>query len=203
MFDPEPEDTLTPTMMAVLGGKVWHSTSVAGFEAIVADGFIRAKPPVNRHQNSFCQFLGRVSLFDFREAPKLMEAVERGDWWSFTDIRPDDMAVWLRIDHSRIDLPTAASLIDEWRVAEAAGQINRTNCRIIMDIETGYAGDIPMSAVADILLIDGLFPTENETIPFDGDAVARVHAFRAAVAAKERTGLAAKMRDAERRRNAV
>ena len=62
---------------------------------------------------------------------------------------------------------------------------------------------VPVSAVADVLLIDSEATTENETIPLDGDAVAHTHAFRASLPAKVRTGLAAAMRAAGRRRDAA
>jgi hypothetical protein len=181
MFDPEPEDLWTPAMLDVLGGKVWHSTSVASFEAILADGFIRAKPPVNRHNNSFCQFLERVSLFDFRPAPNLMEAVARNDWTGFTRFR-DEVAVWLRIDPDRTHVPTAASLRQEWRDARETGLITGSNhIRFISDLETGHPGDVPTSAVPDILLIDTASPRESVVIPFGPQAVPVVHAYRDAM----------------------
>lgn len=137
-------------LVEALRGKVWHATDVASFEAIVADGRVRAMPPVNRNPNSFCQHLKRISLFDFREAPDLMTGVERSDWISFTSIPPDDMAVWLRIDPECIRVPTTASLNVEWSAAEAAGLFKGGNhTGFIQHLETGYSGDIPTSAVVE------------------------------------------------------
>lgn len=186
-----------PAILASLAGKIWHATNVTNFEAIVADGFIRATPPVNRHANSFCQHLSRVSLFDFRDAPKLMEAVKRYDWTSFLRIAPDDMAVWLRIAPERITVPSASSLLVEWKAALDAGAFaGGRHSRIIADLETGYPGNIPTSALADVLLIGGL---NTEAIPLDSDAVARARSFREKVGAKQLTGFAAAMAAAERR----
>lgn len=191
------EPVLRRDFLSLVIGRVWHATSVCNFQAIVTDGFIRAKPPVSRHRNSFCQSLGRVSLFDFRDAPSLSVAVERGDWWGFVGCPPDDLSVWLRVDHERLVVPTAAVLSSEWNSALQNGHFDEgTSSRIIEHLETGFPGDIPKSMLLEALLVSGRDLIRHRLIKIDGRAAGLARSFQADMRAMEPTDFASLLRTA-------
>lgn len=183
-------------LLEILMGGVWHATSVVSFEAISADGFVKASPPTTQYENSFCRSLGRVSLFDFRDAPNLREAIERGDWTTFTNMSPEDVSVWLRIDHARISVPPCAHLLKEWNCLRENGQPLSVNMRIICDLETSHTGNLPTSAFSEVLLIDG---ESMKTIPFNDLSVSAAQEFFVETRTKNRTDFASLMRAAQRK----
>ena len=125
---------------------VWHATSVERFKAIIVDGFIRVRPPLHQYPNTFCQYTGRVSLFDFREAPDLFGAIQRGDWLGFLGSVPDGHVVFLQIDPG-LPVPTAASLVEEFNEARSRPSTGVEGSRLIAGLETGYPADIPIERV--------------------------------------------------------
>ncbi|MFN3878940.1 MAG: hypothetical protein ACK4MH_11265 [Brevundimonas sp.] len=133
-------------LIDVLYEGVWHATSVERFKAIMVDGFIRVRPPLHQYPNTFCQYTGRVSLFDFREAPGLFDAIERGLWLGFSDGIPGGHVVFLQVDPG-LPVPTAASLVDEFNEARSRPPTGVGGSRLIAGLETGYTADIPIERV--------------------------------------------------------
>jgi len=125
---------------------VWHATSVERFKAIMVDGFIRVRPPLHQYPNTFCQYTGRVSLFDFREAPGLLDAIERGQWLGFLGGIPGGHVVFLQIDPG-LAVPTAANLVEEFNEARSGPLTGVEGSRLIAGLETGYPADIPIDRV--------------------------------------------------------
>jgi len=185
-------------LLELLKGGVWHATSAVNFNAIYADGCVKASPPATRYENSFCRSLGKVSLFDFRDAPNLWKAIERNDWASFTSIPPEGASVWLRIDHSRIHIPSCVDLLKEWNDGRDSGQPLSLNMRIISDLETGRAGDLPTTSFSEVLLIDG---ARTKMIPFDDLAADKAEEFFAEPVAAGQTDFARLMEAAQKRSN--
>lgn len=84
-----------PGAWAVLDGKIWHATSIAGLRGIRADGCIR---PGNRHKSSFVSARRWVSLFDFGPSA-IDEWNQWGNWapW-FGTTHGSPFSIWLEIN---------------------------------------------------------------------------------------------------------
>ncbi len=144
------KDATHAKLLDALRGRVWHATSVECYKSIKADGFIRVRPPRHQYQKSFCQHSGRVSLFDFRDAPGLADAIDRGDWLGFLGGVPGGLVVFLGLDPSLPVIP-AATLVAESNDARISGRLTGPQgSRLIADLETGHLGDIPAHRIVEV-----------------------------------------------------
>ncbi len=156
--------SLTPTdALKTLQGKLWHTTSKSRFEGILKYGSILVDPPENLVPNSerwktrigpdgysYVRHLGGVSLFDFHDfCPDTYDLKYLARWRDFVPICwPWDSAVWLEIDREKV-----SDALISWEKLSKMQDEDKLHRRSLMPIiEAAHLGDLPISAVARVLL---------------------------------------------------
>ena len=150
---------MTPTdALKTLQGKLWHTTSKSRFEGIRKCGSILVNPPENLVPNEdrwhgVVRHLGGVSLFDFHDfCPDTYDRkCQVSEWQRFVPICIDrgwDSAVWLEIDREKASdaLISGKTLSKKWKEDELYGHT------LVRTVEVAHLGDLPISAVARVLL---------------------------------------------------
>ena len=154
---------MTPTdALKTLQGKLWHTTSKSRFEGILKYGSILVNPPENlvpngerwKTINGECpcvRHLGGVSLFDFHDfcPDTYRRKYPSSSWQNFVPIQYGwDSAVWLEVDREKVSdaLISGEELLKKWK----EDKLHRHNLMPI--IEAAHLGDLPISAVARVLL---------------------------------------------------
>ena len=153
---------MTPTdALKTLQGKLWHTTSKSRFEGIRKCGSILVSPPENLvpnedRWNGLVRHLGGVSLFDFHDfCPDTYDRKcqvsesRRGEWQRFVPIQHGwDSAVWLEVDREKV----SDALISGEELSKKREEDKFYRHWLIRFIEVGHRGDLPISAVARVLL---------------------------------------------------
>ena len=159
-----------PEAWAVLDGRIWHATSVAGLRGIRADGCIR---PGNRYKGSFVRARRWVSLFDFGPA-----AIDDWDQWGnwaqwFGATHGAPLSVWLEINREagRNEILDPEELRLLWRevldqrsVADSAGPWAGT---IIPGVEGCYRGELPADLILRAVVIRADYSVVGDFGPLD------------------------------------
>ena len=150
--------------LKTLQGKLWHTTSKSRFEGIRKCGSILVNPPENlvpnedRGHGVVRHFFGGVSLFDFHDfCPDTYDRKcqvsewQRSEWQRFVPICIDrgwDSAVWLEIDREKV-----SDTLISWKTLSKKKKEDELYGHTLVDIiEVAHPGDLPISAVARVLL---------------------------------------------------
>ena len=169
-----------PEAWAILDGRLWHATTVAGLRGIRAERRIR---PGTRHKGSFVGARGWVCLFDFGPSAT-DESNQWGNWapW-FGAARGAPVSVWLEINReaAQHELLDAEQLRSLWRETSArrwaAGLRGPWPGLIFPGVEGCFCGELPTdfvlravvmradrSVLADMGPLDGLDETVLDTL---------------------------------------
>lgn len=164
----EKMDTLNPraklrnSVMDLLIGSVWHTTSNDRFRGIVTSGAILAEPEIAENERwgtglgtdsyPFARHIEAVSVFDFRrfDSAAHQRRFPLSNWEEFVPYREVwGGAVWIEIDVERISdrFLSPADLLAKWK---ALGEANR---RIMPGVEGAVFGSVPISSFQRILSI--------------------------------------------------
>ena len=151
----------------VLRPGLWHSTPLARFPAILADGEIR--PDGGHHgkvyRESFAASIGAVSLFDFASASE-NDALGTLQKWSAHLCAPDArLTVWIGLSRDR--LPGHLILADE--VGKRA-----VDKLWYPRIEACHMGSIPADAFTAVLAVSTAKPHQFETLAIGAAALSRL-----------------------------
>lgn len=136
--------------LAILSGRVWHSTSPARWAMCRDAGLIMAVPPLPDSERlgradmpGYVRWLGGVSLFDLRGFdPDAYDArCPSSNWRYFIPFRRDwGEAVWLEVDIDRCGdrFVSGAELRERWLAGDYMG-------RLMPVIEGAFLGDLPVA----------------------------------------------------------
>ena len=152
--------------LKTLQGKLWHTTSKSRFEGIREYGSILVNPPENLVPNGerwhtgegpihypCVRYLGGVSLFDFHDfCPDTYDhEYPSSTWQTFVPICSQcgwDSAVWLEIDREKV----SDAFISGEKLLKTWNEDKLHKHTLMPIIEAAHLGDLPISAVARVLL---------------------------------------------------
>ncbi len=150
-----------PLLPSVLRNRLWHSTTPARYQLILASGAILPEPEMPDSARwgtaqgpefyPYVRFLGGVSLFDFSDfdEKKYEKKFPLSNWHSFVPQNElEGNKVWLEIDPARVgdSLFTGKALLQRWKKEEAYKH------KVMPEVEAAHMGPVPLLAVAQVLL---------------------------------------------------
>ena len=146
----------------------------------------------DRYAGSFSRNLGGVSLFDFGPASEDVPNQFNNMCGWFGHQQNARVAVWLEIDRASVleSLMDAKAAREAWKrlmdQRHAEGKMHEPGILINPGVEACHKGPIPVTAVADVLLIDqhdwNLFGRLGQP---NNDTIQQIDAFEATLPAHE------------------
>jgi hypothetical protein len=145
---------LADRVLARVLDAVWHTTSAARFEGILAAGAILPEPPIPDNERwgtsqgpryyPYVRTLGGVSLFDFRgfDPTEYSERYPLSTWGAFVPYCSTwKEAVWIEIDVNALGqrFVSGPQLLERWKR-------DHVGHRIMPLIEAAHIGAVPVSA---------------------------------------------------------
>jgi hypothetical protein len=136
-------------LASVLAGQVFHVTTTAGYEAILAAGAVEPNTverasPFGNTRNGFFRLRGCVSVFDYRAygSPKWQEHAHK--CLPTSPLREDRPVVvlFLKEEHHPDLIPWS-----KWKDEAAWSQ------RVVPHVEAGYPGSLPLTAIKHVLQV--------------------------------------------------
>jgi len=142
------EADLMDQLLPQLRDRVFHVTTQEAWPCIEASGRILSSPPecVPQYDNAGLRHIGQVSVCDLRslEEEDLQLAM---DAYYFLDFRKESRGpVFLFLTESAIE--------DLVPYRELTDRINSLEKLIVPFIEAGYAGNLPLERISEVLAVD-------------------------------------------------
>jgi hypothetical protein len=150
--------------LSILGGGLWHTTSLPRYQGILKSGAILPEPTIpdserwktaagSKHY-PFVRFLGGVSLFDFKDFDSASYEITYplSSWREFVPYRQEwGAAVWIEIDRlkSAKAIVGAQALVEKWNKEMAHGHT------LMPMLEAAHIGPISTSSMSRAILVDG------------------------------------------------
>ena len=143
-----PAADLRKELLPRLRDRVFHVTTQEAWPSIVAAGFVLVDPPedvVKWEYDAYFRSVRHISLCDLRSLPK--DDLELGlERFPFLDPRRSSTGpVYLFLGRA------ATERIVTYR--EAVDRAHRLGKMIAPHIEAGYPGDLPLTEVSDVLVV--------------------------------------------------
>lgn len=145
----------------VLREGIWHTTSVDGFEGILAAGGILPEPPIADKDRwgtafgprlyPFVRSIGGVSLFEFSGFDEVAyeQQYPFSMWKTFVPCFSQwDEAIWIELDRSAIkdNFIDGKALVERWKWQ---GELGR---KLMPMIEAAHIGLVPISVFHRVLV---------------------------------------------------
>jgi hypothetical protein len=151
---------------------LWHSTPLARYCAILADGEISPDGGRNGnvYQGSYAASIGAVSLFDFENASEDAALGNFNKWGTHLrrhDIPGTVVNAWIGLYRDR--LPGRLILADEGGELARANELNW-----YPRVEACHVGPIPAGAFADVIAVSTADPRQFEMLPSGVAALPRL-----------------------------
>jgi hypothetical protein len=148
-------------VLAMLDGRLWHTTSMDRFQEILRSGAILPNPSIPDEQRwktsqgpeyyPYVRTLGGVSLFDFEDFDPVRYSSTHpmSSWREFVPYRSQwGAAVWIEIDRQAIanEFVTRNQLVERWN-HENAGRHT-----LMPRIEAAHLAPIPIAAFRRVFI---------------------------------------------------